>query len=452
MTDVSKMFHSSRSTVSGVNLLNWRDYQKRLQGVARRRYLSHKMQVVSLYFVLVIISYTGSWLFAQLWLAHDRPLKNRERKNSRPEKLVKQDLPGLLEGLDLSLNPVKQHYLLEKNGTKLRIETSLDTALQGYILKLLHRSRTFKTAVVVLRPNTGQILAMASYDKNGTGGKENLCLQANYPAASLFKIVSAAAAIEACGFTPDRPAVFRGRKHTLYRSQLNPGIGRYSRKTSFRKAFSGSINPVFGIIGIHDLGRQSMTEYANKFFFNQAIRFDLPVTMSRIRIPKDDFGLAEIASGFNKKTLISPLHASLITAAIANRGTMLEPWLVRRIKDESGGVSYRARRSRLARPIKEETAELLKTLMAHTVLHGTCRSAFRPLRRKRVFQGIELGAKTGTINDDLDQHKYDWITAYALANGGDRGICISVLAIHEEKLGLRANDLARYIINYYYTS
>ena len=74
------------------------------------------------------------------------------------------------------------------------------------------------------------------------------------------------------------------------------------------------------------------------------------------------------------------------------------------------------------------------------------------MRRKKVFKNIKMGAKTGTINDALDQYRYDWLTAYALPNNGDGGICIAVLAIHGKILGIRAKELARYIINHHYTS
>ena len=238
----------------------------------------------------------------------------------------------------------------------------------------------------------------------------------------------------------------------MYKSQLKRSKGRYTQKTSFKKAFSGSINPVFGKIGIYDLGKRLLSEYADKFLFNHDIPFDLPLAKSCITVPEDDFGLAEIASGFNKRTLISPLHASLITATIVNQGNMMEPWLIREVKDESGKVLYRASVSKIASPIKESTAKTLRILMRDTVINGTCRKSFRSFRRKKIFKDIELGAKTGTVNDRLDQYKYDWLSAYALPNRGDKGICIAVLAVHGEKLGIRARNLAKYIINYYFTS
>ena len=74
------------------------------------------------------------------------------------------------------------------------------------------------------------------------------------------------------------------------------------------------------------------------------------------------------------------------------------------------------------------------------------------MRRKKAFEGMTLGAKTGTINDITDRFRYDWTVAYALPKEGSNRICIAVLAVHGEKLGIRANDLVRYIMSHYYSS
>ena len=436
--------------ISGSNSNSWRDCQRRPHNLAR--YFVYRAMLLLMYLVLISIIHTGSWILAYGQGEGHEFLKNGQWENIQPERYAKKDLPALLRALNPDLTALTESNLVVREGMKLTVEIPLDTALQKYILGLLRRSRTFQAAVVVLNPKTGQILAMADYEKHGKGKEENLSLKADFPAASLFKIVSAAAAIEARGFTPDKTVAYRGMNHTLYNSQLKQGEGRYTRKTSFKKAFSRSINPVFGKIGIYDLGRKSMAEYADRFLFNQEIPFDLPPAMSSIHIPADDFGLAEIASGFNRETLISPLHASLITATVANGGIMAEPWLVRRVREESGKVLYSATLSRLARPIEENTARQLRILMEDTVVHGTCRKAFQPLRRKKLFKDIELGAKTGTINDYHDRYKYDWVTAYALPKHGDGAICITVLAIHGKILGIRASDMARYIINHHFAS
>jgi len=437
----------------------WREYQKRLHKHARRKYYLGRLPVLGLYggacvLVLAIIMYTGTWIFAHLEQKAPRPPEKGEKKAQRPHRLTREEFPILFRDLDPDLSLLAEGYSLEYRGTRLEVKTSIDPSLQKYISHLLNRSMTYQAAVVALRPDNGQILAMVTYENHGKGGQDNLCVKADFPAASLFKVVSASAVMEAKGFTPETPLSFRGQKHTLYRSQLKEKEhkGRYLRKTTLKNAFSGSINPVFGKIGIYDLGKEIMSEYAERYLFNRPIPFDLPLAVSRIEVPEDDFGLAEIASGFNKRTLISPLHAALMTAGIANEGTIMEPWLVGSVEDASGKVVYRAAPSKLATPVSENTAKKMKVLMAETVTTGTCRTAFRALRRKKAFKQIELGAKTGTINDRGDQFKYDWLVAYALPAQGQGGLSLAVLAVHGEKLGIRAKDLARYILNHHFSS
>jgi hypothetical protein len=88
--------------------------------------------------------------------------------------------------------------------------------------------------------------------------------------------------------------------------------------------------------------------------------------------------------------------------------------------------------------------------MQYAARSGTSRSVFRKLRRKKRFKKFELGAKTGTINDKLDRFKYDWITAFALAPGGSKGIAVGVLGVHGKILGTRSTEMARAIIDYYF--
>ncbi len=431
------------------NPKDWRAFQRRLKEKARRRRFASRGAFLLVYILLISASYSGSRILANADI--DAAARRGHQENIGSERLSKQDLSALISPLNLDLNPCdKTQFLVVNEEETLKVEVSLNAGLQNYILKLLRRSRTSQAAVIVLKPTTGKILAMASYDQSGK--PENLCLKADFPAASIFKIVSAAAAIERSGFTPDKIVAFKGKKHTLYKSQLKQDEGRYSTKISFKRAFSESVNPVFGKIGIYHLGEPSLSEYSDKFFFNQEIPFDLPLAVSSIHIPEDGFGLAEVSSGFNKKTLVSPLHISLITAAIANCGMMVEPWLVRRVRNESGEALYRARYAGLGKAVKKETTRQLRILMKDTVLNGTCREAFLPLRRDKSFQDIEIGAKTGTINDSQDLLKYDWVTVYALPKELEKGICITVLAVHGKILGIRASEMARYIIQHHYPS
>jgi len=442
-------------SIMGRYSMNWKDYQRSLERKRRKKYFLRRIALLGLFggtvfLIMVFVFYAGSWIAGYLGEAGHRFTEPAKKTNSSPRMISRRTLPGLLKNLDLDSSEPPYHFVVGRDGTRFRVESSLDPDLQDYITGLLARSKTLKAAVVVLRPEDGRILAMANYDNGGDG--ENLCLKADFPAASLFKIVSAAAALESAGFSPDRPVYFNGRKYTLYKNQLKQRKGRYTTKTSFKKAFASSINSVFGKIGIYHLGQEVMIDYADKFFFNRAIPFDLPVAKSTIQVPEEDFGLAEIASGFNKKTLISPLHAAILVSAVANKGTMMRPWLVKSVSNEKGDVLYQSKPGVLGSPISQQTASDLRVLMKETVTRGTGRKSFRKMLRKKSFRDVKFGAKTGSINDETGRFKYDWLVAYAIPPNGDKAICIAVLGIHGERLGIRAGVLGRYIISHYLTS
>jgi cell division protein FtsI/penicillin-binding protein 2 len=443
----------------------WLDYQKRSYRRARRKEIARKGVWLGFWLglsALVLgLTFPSGSLISAVFEEGRRPSTGQKiAEEPKPETLSIEDLRGLLAQLKLTHVPFAEVYHVETPEGRYTLETSIDRDLQRFVTDLLNRSMTQHSAAVVIRPDNGQILAMASYENNGNGGKgENLCLRADFPAASLFKIIAAAAAVEDRGMNPETPLSFRGQKYTLYKSQLREDTAKkgkkkrtYSTQTTLREAFSDSINPVFGKIGIHYLGGDLISEYADRFLFNQLIPFDLYVAPSRYVKPMDDYALAEVASGLNKRTLLSPLHAGLITASVANGGTMMTPWLIKTVRNDAGEVLYETTPSVLANPITKKTAGKMMVLMEGTVEEGTAKRAFQPLHRKRELRYVDLGAKTGTINGATDQCKYEWLTAFALPSDGDGGLCITVMTAHGERIGVRAKDIARLIIDRHYCS
>lgn len=434
--------------------IKWRKYQSELQRTDRFRRTIKNLPLLILIaiaavIVLLALIWTGLWLSDRWNQAGQKPPSPPEQElAAQPPEISRDDLPELLDEISRESAQLSDVLVCQNNGGQYTIRTTIDPKLQNYIQRLLNRSRTLQSAAVVLDSRDGRVIAMADHDSNGN--RSNLNLKADFPAASLFKIVAAAAALEKSGFTPDTALYFRGRRHTLYKSQLKQKKDRWTTETTLRKAFALSNNSVFGKLGIYVLGQQVLTEYAEKFAFNRPIPFDLPLAVSPIAVPADEFGLAEIASGFNKRTLISPLHATLLAATAANEGRMPSPWLVETIQDSDDQVLYHADATVWSRPITGKAAADLTYLMKFAARSGTSRSVFRKLRRKKRFKAFELGAKTGTINDRLDRFKYDWIATFASAPGGNKGIAVGVLGVHGKLLGTRSTEMARAIIDYYF--
>ncbi len=433
----------------------WRQAQADFKKANRRQNLKRRLAVATVMMACLVgglftIYYIAATLFGPSPPNHQGADETLARNATRSDRFSDQGLKTYLADRASHPGGLSHSFVWDEGGARFRITTTIDSKLQSYIQRLLRRSMTHQAAVVVLDPYDGRILVLASRDKNGD--RNNLCLTAEYPAASLFKIVSAAAALESAGYSPGKRLYFNGGRHTLYKSQLKNSKNRYSTTTTFGKAFALSNNSVFGKIGIYDLGRQTINQYAERFRFNRQIPFDLPVEMSTIAVPEDDFGLAEIASGFNKTTLLSPLHAALLAAVAVNGGRMPQPRLVNTVSEELNEIVYQSRPSDLAPSVSKKTAADIRLLMKDAVRYGTSRSAFRTFRRHRFFKDLEFGAKTGTINDVKDKYKFDWLTAFAVNPQKRRGICVGVLAVHGEKLGTRSSELARAIIDYYFRS
>ncbi|MCG6881643.1 MAG: hypothetical protein LJE96_21175 [Deltaproteobacteria bacterium] len=432
----------------------WRDHNPNFGKKRTKGLFSKRVRLLVLFLCLLATAYL---LFFPIPWHQNHAKRNGDALSAitKPNEAKKQEVSEklLIGGIeDLNLDPahIEEHFTLKKEGIPLIVESSVDTDFQAYIQHLLETSNTVKAAVVVMQPDDGRILAMVSYDSEKKG--ESLCLKADYPAASLFKIVSAAAAFEFADFSPDKTVSFVGRKHTLYKNQLKEKESRYSNNISFKKAFASSINPVFGKLGIHELDYQLLQKSAEKLFFERSIPFDFPVGKSEVFVPKDDFGMAELASGFNKGTTISPLHAALLASAVVNDGVMMKPWVVKRVINEAGEVLYENRKSPMGVSMSPETAKELRILMEDTIIHGTCRKTFYRERRRKIYKNVDLGAKTGTINDRDDRFKYDWLTAFVVPPNHKKSICIAVLGIHGKVLGVRANRLGRSIIRYYLSS
>jgi cell division protein FtsI/penicillin-binding protein 2 len=363
------------------------------------------------------------------------------------DTITKQDLQVPLEKAHLASQSDSELDLTLK-GEPVRVDTNLDPSLQSYLLEQLGNSISRTTGIVVLEPATGRVLAMVGFDKQRAG--KNPCLESRFPAASVFKIVTAAAAIDTCGLKLNSTLTFNGRKYTLYKSQLKSRTNRYTNRVTFRQSFAQSINPVFGKIGSLRLGPDILGKYANAFRFNHGIDFDLPVPPSELVLTDNRYQWAEVACGFNRETTLSPLHAALIASAIVNHGLMPVPRLVDKVVDHRGDSLYKNHESLLGRCLSPGTARKIYKLMQGTVRSGTCRKPFRGYRRDRILSRLRIGGKSGTIDNRAHNARIDWFVGFAQEKGSGEAIAMGILVCHGEYLGTRAGEYARMAITHYF--
>ena len=329
---------------------------------------------------------------------------------------------------------------------RVRIQYSFENKLQKVMEDLIHSYGPDYGAFVALDPRTGRVLSLVSYSRQGL--QDNFALRATFPSASVFKVVTAAAAIGEGKASPETVIPYNGRNHTLYRGQvMQSKITPWTRFITLKEAFAHSINTVFGKIGAFSVGPEELRQYAGRFGFNRRIAADMPMQEGRAWIPNDIWGLAESASGFTRDNTMSPLQGALIAASVANQGIMMEPFLVQSMHGADGALLYSAQPRVASIAMDAETAAGIKELMKETVLHGTSRGSFRGFFKKGLSL-LDVGGKTGSLTGTDPQGKYDWFVGYA--DSGPTRIAVAALTISEKKWRVRSSYLARRAIESYF--
>jgi len=408
-----------------------------------------KLLVPILGAVLPILLIVGLIRFYQ---AGDNDLTNQEidrvsKIQSFRKKLLASLSPFVLnnqlpEALDLSEETQKGENGANTSKQTVKIEYTIDSVLQKESEKLLNSYKPDYGAMVVMDATTGQILAMASYQK-GDQSAPNLALRGTYPAASVFKIVTATAALDKYALNPDTLIMFNGGNHTLYRKNVMKNTAnRWSRNMTLREAFARSINTVFARLSLDRLQLGDLKEYAIRFGFNQNIQSDLPFDPGFADIPEEkNFHMAEVASGFNKITRMSPIQGAMIAASVAADGVMRVPYVVERVKDSSGQVIFQSEPVTAAVTMTKEGAKRLKELMEETVTNGTGRKSFRQLVRDRKFEELEMGGKTGSLHGDNPKGKVDWFVGYAISE--KQKLAVAAITVNKEKWTVKSTYLAQ---------
>ena len=206
----------------------WRYYQARLKRSALIITLCKRIIKYASFLTLILCIFY--FISHKVGITAFNPLpkeSNCTSKEAIPIKktINKNDVQALLDS-QAFINLKDKSFDLVVGRHKLRVNTSLDPSLQNYLQKKIDKSTSRYVGIVAMEPSTGRVLSMISFDKKDP--LNNICIDNEFPAASVFKIVTAAAAIEKCGFNLNSKLSYNGRKYTLYKSQLKDKINSLS--------------------------------------------------------------------------------------------------------------------------------------------------------------------------------------------------------------------------------
>lgn len=301
-------------------------------------------------------------------------------------------------------------------------------------------------SVVAIEPSTGKILAMVSlptYDPNDLAGHDfsqvaqraeelqdredepllNRAIQTRLAPGSTFKLVTAAAAIEELGYDADSQ-VPGGATYQLPLTSDDSGLidneGRDcgTDKIPFTQAMAQSCNTTFAKLAV-DVGADAMLDQAEAFGFNSDYLDDLsPQAQSSFPRGMDEAETGQTGIG-QFEVQATPLQMAMVSAAIANGGTVMRPYVVDGVLTPELERLPQTDPEELSSAISASTADVLTDLMVETVSNGTASPAAIP--------GYDVAGKTGTAQSGVDEvAPYAWFTSFAPAEDPEVAVAVMI--------------------------
>lgn len=337
---------------------------------------------------------------------------------------------------------------------------TIDSSLQQTAANALGNRRG---SVVAIDPRTGAVLAFYSwptFDPNSVSATdieaaraakealdddpaEPLLTSAHrqvFPPGSTFKVITAASALENGVVTATNPVFPEVRSYRLPLTDVSlQNFGGASCGGDLARSLARSCNTTFAEIGAEFLGPGPMVATAERFGFNDAPPFDIPLT-AESRFPVDygaqvgqsdrtppapivesSASLAQASIGqFDVRA--TPLEMALVTAGIANDGDILVPHVVDRVTDSAdGAVIDRVEPELWRQAVVPQVARTMAEMMVGVVEFGTATSLAR--------SGLTVGAKTGTaeVNSFTGEDTDAWVIAFAGPAGGEPELALAVV-------------------------
>ena len=284
------------------------------------------------------------------------------------------------------------------------VEYSLDAELTRQVFRSLDNARVALGNAIVIDPSNGRVLAYASTDT------DRFPPTRSYPAASLVKVITAAAALDLSPDSARLPCRYRGSPYRLTESRLEPP--EVGKEVSLRKALATSNNQCFAQLAVHVVGANPLIDAITRFGW---LRAPAPGHAPGEADPGEDrLDVGRLGCGLDG-CRITPLHAAQLAASLAD-GELVVPRWIERVWDPEGReltVPHNGTRRQVLSP---RLASELRSMLVDTTRSGTARRAFRTRRGQPLLGSIRVAGKTGSLSGTDPDGRYEWFVGVAPAD------------------------------------
>ena len=332
---------------------------------------------------------------------------------------------------------------------------SIDMTIQSIVEKYLEEACidnicTDGGSIIIMNPKTGDILAMATYpgydlnspytinneelkniwdslsqeekSKNLQAMWRNKAISDTYEPGSVFKVVTASAALQEGIADSDTKGQFNC-SGSIQIANARIKCWRYYRphgSQSLRDGLMNSCNPVFIGLG-QKIGVEKYYDYLENFGFFKKTGINLPGEAKGIFIKEEKCGPVELATiSFGQRFEITPLQMITAISTIANEGKYVVPRIVKATINSQTGEEEEIPAQYGEQVISKENSEKVLSMMESVVSEGTGKNA-------RVA-GYKIGGKTGTSEDGVNTGKY--VTSFAAVSPTDNPEIVMLITLY----------------------
>ena len=332
-------------------------------------------------------------------------------------------------GVEIGTEGENYTKAIDGNSLVLSIDMTIQSIVEKYLEEAcIDNKCTDGGNVIVMNPNTGDILAMATYPgynlnepytinteelksvwdtleqsektKSLQAMWRNKAIADTYEPGSVFKLITSSAALQERITDTDHEGEFCCTGG-IEIAGVRIKCWRYYRphgSESLREALMNSCNPVFIGLG-QKLGVDTYYNYLNKFGLLEKTGVNLPGEAKGIFLNQSKVGPVELATiSFGQRFEITPIQMATAVCAIANGGEAVTPRIVKEIVDSQTGEVKENPVQKKDRVIDRETSEKVLSMMESVVSEGTGKNA--------KVAGYKIGGKTGTSEDGVNTNKY----------------------------------------------
>ncbi len=331
-----------------------------------------------------------------------------------------------------------EQYVAEENGSNLYL--TIDTNIQKIAEKYLKEGCENINAqnggnVIIMNPQTGDILAMATYpdynlndpfnieatgitdiwdtlsseekNKNLSELWSNRAVSSSYEPGSTFKLLVASAGLEENLVETDTEGeFFCSGSYTVADRTISCWRKEPHGHLSLREAIENSCNPAFMQLG-QRIGAKLLYKYFDAYGLFGKVGDDIAKAYKGVFFDLNTIAAPELATmSFGQRIEISPLQLISAVSAIANDGVLVKPKIVSRIENPDTGSVETVDTEKIRQVISKETAEKLKDMMKDVVTIGTGKPA--------KVEGYAIGGKSGT-SEPRENHEDEGYVASFIA-------------------------------------